>query len=624
MIMADMQSTSPVSEDDMQHSGAEQPEEENFKQMLEASLREQPVLSRGQVVKGMVVSVGGDAVTIDVGAKAEGSINISEFETMGVDVPKSGDEIDVLVQSLGGGGLKVSALAAHRHTLWAGIEQALQENATIPANVVAEVKGGYRVDLGGLTAFMPKSEADISPRTSAETLLGQRCDVAILKLERKPENIVVSRKQPMAQESQEKRQAFFEKASVGDKVSGEVKRLADFGAFVDVGGVDALLHVSDIAWRRLTHPQEMLAVGQEVTAEITKLDAETGKVALSMRALQPDPWQDVSEKYEPGMRLTGTVRRLLDYGAMVELEPGIEGMIHRSELSWTRKDAKPSSVLAEADVVDVAVLGVDPKKRRIALSLKEVMENPWHAWLSAHPVGSRVKGPIKSKTDFGLFVGLDADLDGLVHIGALSWEQKGEEVLGEYKKGQEVECVVLGVEAERQRISLGIKQLAENPFSVFLAGARRGTKVSGEVVEVKQSAVIVSLGEKVQAVLPRREMPRDEPEPKVGDKIEAKVIEVDKRRRKVVLSTQQLHRDEEREAMRSYKKETASQSTPSALALELQRMLLAQADSKTPAKAKPVKATPAKAKKAAKEAKPKASPKRSPATKAKAAGKSGS
>ena len=317
-----------------------------------------------------------------------------------------------------------------------------------------------------------------------------------------------------------------------------------------------------------------------------------------MRTLQADPWQDVSKKYEPGMRLTGTVRRLLEYGAMVELEPGIEGMIHRSEMSWTRKDVKPSSVLAEGDVVDVAVLGVDSEKRRIALSLKEVMENPWLAWLSEHPVGSKFKGPVKSKTDFGLFVGLDAGLDGLVHIGALSWDHPGEDVIGEYKKGQEVECIVLGVDVERQRISLGIKQLAEDPLSVFLSGTGRGTKVSGEVVEVKQSAIIVSLGEGVQAVLPMREVPRDGVDPKVGDKVEAKVIEVDKRRRKVVLSMQQLQRDEERDAMRSYKKETASQSAPSALALELQRMLLAQADNKKPAKAKPVKtkAEPAKAK----------------------------
>ena len=634
MTTADKQLTPHVSEDDMQHSGAEQPEEESFKKMLEESLREQPVLQRGQVVKVMVVSVGSDSVTIDVGTKAEGSIAISEFETMGVDTPKSGDEIDVLVESPGGGdGLKVSALAAHRHILLAGIEQAFTDGLTVSAKIIAEIKGGYRVDLGGMTAFMPKSEADISPKISAEALLGQRCDVAILKFERKPENVVVSRKQPLAQANEKKRMAFFEKVSVGDKVDGEVKRLADFGAFVDIGGVDALLHVSDIAWRRLAHPQEMLSIGQKVTAEITKLDAEKGKVAISMRSLQADPWQDASKKYESGMRLTGTVRRLFEYGAMVELEPGIEGMIHRSEMSWTRKDVKPSSVLAEGDVVDVAVLNVDSEKRRIALSLKEVMENPWLAWLSEHPVGSKFKGPVKSKTDFGLFVGLDAGLDGLVHIGALSWDHPGEDVIGEYKKGQEVECIVLGVDVERQRISLGIKQLAEDPLSIFLSGTGRGTKVSGEVVEVKQSAMIVSLGEGVQAVLPMREVPRDGVDPKVGDKIEAKVTEVDKRRRKVVLSMQQLQRDEERDAMRSYKKETASQPTPSALALELQRMLLAQTDNKKAAKAKPAKAKAVKAAKAkaepvkakAAKVKPaKAPAKRSPAGKAKVTGKSGS
>jgi len=577
MSTADMQST-PPSGDEKQLAADNQPEEENFKKLLEASLREQPALRRGQLVKGTVISVADDSVTVDIGAKAEGSLPVSEFAAMGMDVPTVGDEVEVLVKSFGEGDSSISALAAHRQRLWAGIEQALQDGTPVSATIDAEVKGGYRVDLGGLSAFMPKSEADISPHTAATTLIGERCTVAVLKAERKPENIVVSRKQPLAREADERRQAFFAKASVGDRVSGEVKRLADFGAFVDIGGVDALLHVSDIAWRRLSHPQEMLSVGQQVTAEIIKLDAEAGKVSISMRTLQADPWQGVSEKYEQGMRLTGTVRRLLDFGAMVELEPGVEGMIHRSEMSWMRKDVNPASVLAVGDVVDVAVLSVDADKRRIALSLKEVMENPWQAWLSEHPVGSRVKGRVRNKTDFGMFIGLDEGLDGLVHVGELSWDRPGEEVLAEYEKGQEVECVVRGVDVDRQRISLSIRRLAEDPLSLFLDGAGRGMKVSGEVVEVKPSSLIVTLAEGVQAVLPMREVPREESTPKAGDKIEAKVIKVDKRRRRVVLSVRQLQRDEERDAIRHYRQDLATQDTPSALALELQRTLLAQAE----------------------------------------------
>jgi len=579
MNTADMQSTSPAG-DDKQHAAEHQPEEENFKKLLEASLREQPALRRGQLVKGTVVSVAGDYVTVDIGAKAEGTLPVSEFTEMGVDVPSLGDEVEVLVKSFGEGASSISALAAHRQRLWAGIEQALQDGTVVAATIEEEVKGGYRVNLGGLPAFMPKSEADISPHTTAGALLGTRCMVTVLKAERKPENIVVSRKQPLVREADEKRRAFFARASIGDRVKGEVKRLTDFGAFVDIGGVDALLHISDIAWRRLSHPQEMLSIGQQVTAEIIKLDAEAGKVSISMRSLQADPWQEVGRKYEQGMRLTGTVRRLLDYGAMVELEPGVEGMIHRSEMSWTRKDVNPASLLTVGDVVDVAVLSVDAEKRRIALSLKEVMENPWQAWLSAHPVGSRVKGCVRNKTDFGMFIALDEGLDGLVHVGELSWDRPGEEVLAEYEKGQEVECIVRGVDIDRQRISLSIRRLSEDPLSVFLEGAGRGMKASGEVVEAKPSSLIVRLAEGVQAVLPLREVPREESMPKIGDTVEAKVIEVDKRRRRVVLSIRQLHRDEERDAIRHYRQDMAAQDTPSALALELQRTLLAGSEKK--------------------------------------------
>jgi len=578
MSTVDMQPTSRINEEEARNPANGQPEEESFKSLFEASLREQPVLLRGQIIKGVVVSAGMDSVTVDIGAKAEGSLPASEFAAMGVAVPAVGDDVEVLVKAFGeGGASSISALEAHRHKLWAGVEQALQDGSLISATIDSEVKGGYRVTLGGLAAFMPRSEADINPHTVAEELLGQGCEVAILKAERKQENIVVSRKQPLARKVEERRQAFFAQAVIGDKVCGKVKRLTDFGAFVDIGGVDALLHVSDIAWRRLAHPGEMLAAGQQITAEITKLNPEAGKVSISMRALQADPWEHVREKYEPGMRLTGTVRRLLDYGAMVELEPGVEGMIHCSEMSWTQKEVNPSSVLAEGDVVDVAVLNVDTERRRIALSLKEVMENPWQAWLSAHPVGSRVKGLVRNKTDFGMFVGLGTKLDGLVHIGEMSWDRPGEEAIGEYRKGQEIECVVRGVDVERQRISLSIKRLAEDPLSLFLDGAGRGMKVSGKVVEVKPSAVIVSLAEGVDAVLPLRETLRDEAAPKVGDSIEAKVIETDKRRRKVVLSIRQLQRDEERDAIHQYRQDVASQGSPSALALELQRTLLVQA-----------------------------------------------
>jgi len=321
----------------------------------------------------------------------------------------------------------------------------------------------------------------------------------------------------------------------------------------------------------------MLSIGQQITVEIVKMNAETGKVSVSVKALQSDPcdpWENVASTYEPGMRLTGTVRRLLDFGAVVELEPGIEGMIHRSELSWTKRDVKPSQVLTEGDVVDVAVLEVNASARRLRLSLKAVAENPWQSWISAHAVGSQIHGKIKNITEFGFFVPVDEGMDGLVHIENLSWDQKGEEALKAYSKGQEVECVVLGVDVEKQRISLGIKQLSDDPFELFMAGVKRGSSVQGKVADIKPSGVIVELTEGVHAYLANREVPRDHDALKEGDEIEARIIEVNRKRRQVELSIRQQLQAEERDAVRSYSRQSAEDTTPSALAVELQRKLL--------------------------------------------------
>ncbi len=571
----------PKELESMQDAAAQQAteEEESFKKLFEASLKEQPVVRRGETIRGVVVSISDDAVTVDVGAKAEGVIKAAEFEAAGLPLPKVGDEVEALVQSVGdAAGIQLSVLAARQQEAWAEVEAALASGDTLEAVISREVKGGFRVNLNGLEAFMPRSEADTDMRFDAAALLGQRCRVAVLEATRKPQNIVVSRRRPLAVEQQARREAFFASTSVGDRVSGTVKRLTSFGAFVDVGGVDALLHVSDISWQRLNDPSEMLSVGQNITAEVTKLNPETGKVSISMKALQSDPWEKVASTYEPGMRLTGTVRRLLDFGAVVELEPGIEGMIHRSELSWTKRDIRPAEVLSEGDVVDVAVLEVDAEARRIRLSLKSVTENPWQVWLSEHPVGSRVRGRIKNITDFGFFVPVADGLDGLVHLENLSWERKGAEVLKEYQKGQEVEAVVLGVDVEKQRISLGIKQLTDDPFEVFLAGVRRGQAVNGTIAELRPSGAIVELAEGVQAFLPMREVPREYGELNVGDSVEAKITDINRKRRQVELSVRQHLRDEERNAVRNYAKQAAKDDTPSALALELQRKLLGRGD----------------------------------------------
>jgi len=550
-------------------------EEESFKAMFEASLKEQPVVRRGELIRGMVVSCNNDTVTIDVGAKGEGVIPASEFTQAGLPMPKVGDEVDAMVQSLGGSaGVTLSVLAARQREAWEHVQAAVDSDSTIEAFITSEVKGGFRVSLAGLSAFMPRSESDMDPRIPADQLVGKTFQVAILEAQRKPENIVVSRRKPLAVEVDAQRAAFLAKAAVGDKVTGKVKRMTDFGAFIDIGGIDALLHVSDISWRRLSQPSEMLSIGQTVAVEITKLNAETGKVSVSMKALQPDPWENVAKTYEPGMRLTGTVRRLLDFGAVIELEPGVEAMIHRSELSWTKSDVKPAQVLSEGDVVDVAVLEVDAEARRIRLSLKSVTENPWQAWLSEHPVGSKVSGKIKNITEFGFFVPVADGLDGLVHLENMSWEKSGAEALKDFSKGQSVEAVVLGVDVDKQRISLGIKQLLEDPFEVFLAGVKRGQGVNGTIVEVKPAGAVVELADGVQAFLPMREVPREHEELKAGERIEAKITEVNRKRRQVELSVRQHLRDEERDAMRNYTKQASNDEAPSALALELQRKWL--------------------------------------------------
>jgi small subunit ribosomal protein S1 len=550
-------------------------EEESFKQLFEASLREQPVVRRGEMIKGMVVSCNADAVIVDVGAKGEGSIPAAEFIEANLEIPVVGDEVNALVQSVGGSaGVVLSVLAGRQREAWAAVEAAFESGDSMDAMVTTEVKGGYRVNLAGLNAFMPRSETDPDVRIAVAQIVGKPCQVAVLEARRKPENIVVSRRKPLAAERDAKRAEFFLHAVVGDKVSGIVKRMADFGAFIDLGGVDALLHVSDISWRRINHPSEMLKAGQSVTVEITKLNAETGKVSVSMKALQVDPWDSAAATYEPGMRLTGTVRRLLDFGAVVELEPGVEGMIHRSEMSWTKKDVKPAQLLSEGDVVDVAVLEVEAKSRRIRLSLKAVSENPWQIWLADHPIGSHITGKIKNITDFGFFVPVAEGMDGLVHLENLSWDQNAAEALAAYSKGQEVECVVLGVDIKQQRIALGMKQLSEDPFDLFLAGVKRGSSVNGKVVEIKPNGAIIEVAEGVQAYLGSREVPRDHEELKIGLEVEAKIIDVNRKRRQVSLSISQQIRDEERDAIRNYSRQVSKDSELSALALELQRKLL--------------------------------------------------
>ncbi|MDX8384638.1 MAG: S1 RNA-binding domain-containing protein [Ghiorsea sp.] len=547
-------------------------EEESFADLFKASLEEQPKLARGEMMSGVVVALDAEYVTVDLQGNSEGVIALSEFVTMDVPAPVLGDKLEALMVGKGRMGVELSVLQAKRRQVINEVSVAKEAGQTVSAKVTKEVKGGFRVDLGGLEGFMPRSEADTG-FVEASLLVGNTYDMAVIEVQQRPENVVVSRKQPIALVEGKLREEFFASVEVGSKVSGTVKRLTSFGAFVGLSGVDALLHVSDIAWKRIANPAEMLTVGQVITAEIIKLDAEAAKVSISMKNLIEDPWATVPDTYENGMQVTGTVRKLIKVGAIVELEPGVEGMIHRSEMSWTRKDIDPAKVLSEGDVVDVSVLDFDQGERRLRLSLKAVRENPWQTWMTAHPAGSKVTGKIKNVSDFGFFVGLTDELDGLVHIGNLSWDVQGDEAIQAYSKGQEVECVVIGVEVERERIALGIKQLSEDPFITFVNGAKRGTAVNGKVVEVLPNAYLVEVADGIVARLAMREMPREDGKLEVGAAVEAKVTDVDRRRRRVELSVRQFLRDEERDSIRHYAEQNKQEEAPSALAIQLQKML---------------------------------------------------
>jgi len=548
-------------------------DEESFAALFEASLVEQPKLSRGTYVTGVVVAIDNEVVTVDLQGNSEGVIKLEEFTAIGAAVPALGDEISALMTGKGRLGVELSVLQGKRREI---IEKALaakEADETISGTVSKEVKGGFRVDLGGFEAFLPRSEADTGFVKTGD-LVNHTFDFAIIEVQQRPENIVVSRKKLLAVKEAGLRVEFFEKNELGSKVEGRVKRLTNFGAFVDLGGIDALLHVSDIAWKHIDNPAELLSVDQVVTAEIIKLDAESGKISISMKNLIDDPWGKVSDIYEPGMQVTGTVRKLIKVGAIVELEPGVDGLIHRSEMSWTRKDIEPAKVLSEGDVVDVAVLDFDAETRRLRLSLKAVRENPWQAWMADHPAGSKVTGKIKNISDFGFFVGLTDELDGLVHIGNLSWDVKGDEAIQAYQKGQDVECAVIGVDVERERIALGVKQLTANPFETFVQGSKRGTAVNGKVIEVLPNAYLVEVADGIVARLAQREVPREHGALAVGAEVEAKVTNIDRRRERVELSISQFLRDEERDSIRDYASQNKAEEAPSALALELQKKFL--------------------------------------------------
>jgi small subunit ribosomal protein S1 len=540
-------------------SAAATPSREDFAKMLEESFA-QGSPQEGAVVKGTVVAIEKDLAVIDVGAKTEGRVALREFAGPGRHAEiKVGDTVEVYLERVENalGEAVLSRDKARREESWGKLEKAFNNNEKVQGVIFNQVKGGFTVDLDGAVAFLPRSQVDIRPIRDVSPLMNQPQPFQILKMDRRRGNIVVSRRTVLEETRAEQRQELVQNLEEGQVIDGVVKNITDYGAFVDLGGIDGLLHVTDIAWRRVNHPTEVLNIGQQVKVKIIKINHETHRISLGMKQLQDDPWQGIEAKYPVGARFKGRVTNITDYGAFVELEPGIEGLIHVSEMSWTKKNVHPGKIVSTSQEVDVQILEVDPVKRRISLGLKQTMRNPWEAFVEKYPPGSIIEGEVKNKTEFGLFLGLDGDVDGMVHLSDLDWKRPGEQVIEEYKKGDKVKAKVLDVDVEKERISLGIKQLADDHMEAA-GDLKKGSVVTCEVTEVKEGGIDVKIvGTDFAAFIKRSELARDRGEQRperfsVGQKVDARVTQFDRRAHKVQVSIKALEVAEEKEAIAQY------------------------------------------------------------------------
>ncbi len=548
----------------MAQAAAAAPTREDFAKLIDESFSDGH-LQEGSVVKGTVVGIEKDLAVIDVGLKTEGRVALREFAGPGRNNEiKIGDIVEVYLERVENalGEAVLSRDKARREESWGKLEKAFQNNEKVQGVIFNQVKGGFTVDLDGAVAFLPRSQVDIRPIRDVSPLMNNQQPFQILKMDRRRGNIVVSRRTVLEETRAEQRQELVQNLEEGQVIDGVVKNITDYGAFVDLGGIDGLLHVTDIAWRRVNHPSEVLNIGQQVKVKIIKINHETHRISLGMKQLLDDPWQGIEAKYPVGTRFKGRVTNITDYGAFVELEPGIEGLIHVSEMSWTKKNVHPGKIVSTSQEVEVQVLEVDPVKRRISLGLKQTMRNPWEVFLEKYPAGSLVEGEVKNKTEFGLFLGLDGDVDGMVHLSDLDWKRPGEQVIEEYKKGDKVNAQVLDVDVEKERISLGIKQLVEGAAAPEAAAAsgelKKGSVVTGEVTEVKEGGIDVKIvGTEFTSFIKRSELARDRSEQRpdrfaVGQKVDARVIQFDRRTHKVSVSIKALEVAEEKEAIAQY------------------------------------------------------------------------
>ncbi|EHS2236392.1 30S ribosomal protein S1 [Salmonella enterica subsp. enterica serovar Kentucky] len=546
---------------------------ESFAQLFEESLKE--IETRpGSIVRGVVVAIDKDVVLVDAGLKSESAIPAEQFKNAQGELEiQVGDEVDVALDAVedGFGETLLSREKAKRHEAWITLEKAYEDSETVTGVINGKVKGGFTVELNGIRAFLPGSLVDVRPVRDTLHLEGKELEFKVIKLDQKRNNVVVSRRAVIESENSAERDQLLENLQEGMEVKGIVKNLTDYGAFVDLGGVDGLLHITDMAWKRVKHPSEIVNVGDEINVKVLKFDRERTRVSLGLKQLGEDPWVAIAKRYPEGTKLTGRVTNLTDYGCFVEIEEGVEGLVHVSEMDWTNKNIHPSKVVNVGDVVEVMVLDIDEERRRISLGLKQCKSNPWQQFAETHNKGDRVEGKIKSITDFGIFIGLDGGIDGLVHLSDISWNVAGEEAVREYKKGDEIAAVVLQVDAERERISLGVKQLAEDPFNNWVALNKKGAIVTGKVTAVDAKGATVELADGVEGYLRASEASRDRVEDatlvlSVGDDVEAKFTGVDRKNRAISLSVRAKDEADEKDAIATVNKQEDANFSNNAMA----------------------------------------------------------
>ena len=556
---------------------------ESFAELFEQSIASQP-FKPGAIITGRVVDVNDDVVIVNAGLKSEAVIPAEQFrDEQGQIEVAVGDEVEVALDAVedGFGETRLSRDKAKRARTWSVLEEAFEKGEIVKGVINGRVKGGFTVELDLVRAFLPGSLVDVRPVRDPSYLEGKVLEFKVIKLDPKRNNVVVSRRAVVEEEYSAEREALMESLQEGAVMSGIVKNLTDYGAFVDLGGIDGLLHITDMAWKRVKHPSEVVNVGDEVKVKILKFDRERCRVSLGMKQLGDDPWQDLARRYPPGSRIFGKVTNIADYGCFVEIDDGVEGLVHVSEMDWTNKNVSPSKVVQMGDEVEVMVLDIDEERRRVSLGIKQCLSNPWAEFAATNNRGDKVSGQIKSITDFGIFIGLDGGIDGLVHLSDISWDIPGEEAVRNYKKGDEVEAVVMSIDAERERISLGIKQMDRDPFSAFLAEHPKGSMVKGTVTEVDARGAIVDLGG-IEGSLRASELARDRVEDarmvlKIGDEVEARFIGIDRKSRAINLSIKAKEVYEEAVAVKNYR--TSESTTGTSLGDLLKEQISGQDES---------------------------------------------